>query len=549
MKERKWKNSYELKEEMRRNGSYEPREERKPRDSYRLREGRKQKGSYELREAEDRERKKQERKQLSRRERRALKKEEYRQEKQKRARNKEFARVTYAFVGLFLALMGYIGYFTVVTSQDIIKSPYNPRLDSMADRVVRGKILDREGNVLAETEVAEDGSEYRYYPYGEIFAHVVGYSVQGKSGLESTGNFELLTSNAFILEKLKREFQDEKNIGDNVVTTLDVNLQTTAYHALGDNKGAVIVMEPSTGKILTMVSKPSFEPNSVIENWDWLNSDPESILLNRASQGMYAPGSTFKIVTALEYMREHPEDYSAYMYECAGEISYEDTVIPCAGHNVHGTEDLAGSFANSCNASFCNIGMNLDVSGYQSTAEELLIGSKLPGDFATGKSSFRLEKTDSMADKMMTAMGQGKTQVSPYQMALITASIANGGYLMRPYLIDSVTNYTGTIVSETTPEKYADLMTLDESAQLKAYMSDVVNYGTASVLSGQSYTAAGKTGTAEYSMESSDKNHSWFVGFTNIDNPELVISVIVEESDGTRRAVDVAKEVFDSYYY
>ena len=120
---------------------------------------------------------------------------------------------------------------------------------------------------------------------------------------------------------------------------------------------------------------------------------------------------------------------------------------------------------------------------------------------------------------------------------------------MRPYLIDLVTNYKGSIVSETTPEKYADLMTLAEASQLKAYMTDVVNYGTASVLSGQSYTAAGKTGTAEYSMESSDQTHSWFVGFTNIDNPELVISVIVEESNGGLRAVDVAKEVFDSYYY
>ena len=96
-------------------------------------------------------------------------------------------------------LMGYIGYFTVSASGDIIKSPYNPRLDSMADRVVRGKILDRSGNVLAETDTAEDGSEYRYYPYGDIFAHVVGYSVQGKSGLESTANFELLSSNSFIL--------------------------------------------------------------------------------------------------------------------------------------------------------------------------------------------------------------------------------------------------------------------------------------------------------------------------------------------------------------
>ena len=141
--------------------------------SYESKREKKQNSSYELREAEERSRKKTQRKRL--------RKQEYLREKKKRAVNKEFASVTYAFVCLFLLLMGYIGYFTAMTSQEIIKSPYNPRLDSMADRVIRGKILDRNGSVLAETDHAEDGSEYRYYPYRDIFAHVVGYSVQGKS--------------------------------------------------------------------------------------------------------------------------------------------------------------------------------------------------------------------------------------------------------------------------------------------------------------------------------------------------------------------------------
>lgn len=478
-----------------------------------------------------------------------MKKADRRSAKKKREKNKEFARVTYVFVALFLVLMVYIGYFNMVKSKDIISSAYNPRLDSMAERVVRGKILDRNGEVLAETEVAEDGSESRNYPYGEIFAHVVGYSSQGKSGLESSKNFELLTSNAFILEKIQKEFQDKKNIGDNVVTTLDADLQSAAYSALGSNKGAVVIMEPSTGKVLAMVSKPSYDPNTVAVNWDALNADANSVLLNRATQGLYAPGSTFKIVTALEYMRENPE-YMNYNYNCAGEITYENTTIPCAGHHVHGAVDLASSFAYSCNSSFCNIGLGLDVSSYTDTAKDLLIGSKLPGDFVSGKSQFSLKKDDPSSEKMMTAMGQGRTQVSPYQMALITSAIANGGTLMKPYLVDAVTNYTGSIVSETTPESYKRLMTSSEASQLKSYMEDVVNYGTGSVLSGQSYSAAGKTGTAEYSMEGSHKYHSWFVGFTNVENPELVISVIVEQADTTGTvAVNVAKEIFDSYYY
>ena len=160
-------------------------------------------------------------------------------------------------------MMGYIVYFQVVKSEEIIRSPYNARQDAYADRVVRGKIVDKNGNVLAQSSVSEDGTESREYPYGNMFAHVVGYSVQGKAGLESVENYELLTSHAFFLEKLVNEFQNKKNTGDTVVTTLDLNLQQAAYNALGDYKGAVVVIEPSTGKILAMVSKPDFDPNTV----------------------------------------------------------------------------------------------------------------------------------------------------------------------------------------------------------------------------------------------------------------------------------------------
>ena len=484
---------------------------------------------------------------MSRKERKEANRKDKQKAKAKRARNKEFARVTYIFVALFLVLMGYITYFQVARSRDIIRSPYNARQDSYADRVVRGKILDKDGNVLAQTNVSEDGTETREYPYGNMFAHVVGYSVQGKSGLESGENFELLTSNAFFLEKIKNEFQDKKNMGDSVVTTLNLELQEAAYDALGNYKGAVVVMEPSTGKILAMVSKPDFDPNTVAENWDFLNTDQDSVLLNRATQGQYAPGSTFKVVTALEYMRENP-DYENYGYNCTGAIEKDGVTIRCYNGHVHGQVGFQDSLAYSCNTSFSNIGLSLDIKNFRETSKELLFNSKLPSVLPYSKSSFSLEPGAGSADKMMTAMGQGKTQVSPYHMALITSAIANGGTLMKPYLVDSVTNYTGAVIDKNKPEKYKSLMTSEDAAKLKQYMSAVVDYGTASVLSGQSYTAAGKTGTAEYSSDK-EKDHSWFIGMTNVDNPELVISVIIESSDGTAKAVDVAKQVFDAYYY
>lgn len=462
--------------------------------------------------------------------------------------------MTYFFVFLFLALMAYIVYFNIVRSREIVNSPYNERQENFAQRVVRGSITDRNGNVLAQTEVYEDGSEQRIYPYNDVFAHVIGYSNSdyGKTGLESAENFNLLTSNAFFLEKLKNEFQEQKNMGDTVVTTLDANLQMAAYNAFGDNKGAVVVMEASTGKILVMLSKPSFDPNQISETWDYLNSDTEnSPTLNRATQGSYAPGSTFKIVTALEYMREHPGDYLNYQYDCYGEISYADTTIHCFDSTAHGLQDLRSSMANSCNSSFANIGLSLDRTSYRKTAEDLLFNKKLPSVLGYSKSSFAVDETTFDAEMMMTAMGQGNTLVSPYHMALITQAVANGGILMEPYLVDKITNYAGTEISKNVPKSYRKLMTSDEAAQLKEYMRAVVDEGTGMLLSGQVYTAAGKTGTAEYSMVDGEKTHSWFMGFTNVDQPELVISVIVEGYDGQdgAKAVPIAKQILDAYYY
>ena len=133
---------------------------------------------------------------------------------------------------------------------------------------------------------------------------------------------------------------------------------------------------------------------------------------------------------------------------------------PLCGRDVHGTVSLADSFAYSCNSSFCNIGLSLDISGYQDTAGDLLFNKALPGDdISPARSSFSLDGNASSSDRMMTAMGQGETQVSPYHMALITSAIANGGNLMRPYLVEQVTNYTGSIVREASPESYGSLMT------------------------------------------------------------------------------------------
>lgn len=443
-------------------------------------------------------------------------------------------------------MMGYIVYYQVVESSEIINSTYNARQDLFAANVIRGDIVDTNGNVLAETLVSEDGIETRYYPYGSIFAHAVGYSVLGKSGIELSENFTLLTSNTFFADKISNEFQDEKDMGDTVVTTLDADLQTVAYDALSGYNGAAIVIEPDTGKILAMVSRSSYDPNTISTEWDNLIEDSDSSLLNRATQSQIVPGSVFKIVTALEYIRENP-DYEDYTYTCTGTIEQDGTIIQCSNQTAHGLQTLEEAFANSCNCAFVDMGLSLDMEEYGETAEDLLFNTSLPGDVVSSKGSFVLTEESNSAEIMMTAMGQGDTLTSPYHMALITCAIANGGKLMTPYLIDSIENYTGSTITKYSPNSYANIMTSSEAATLASYMEAVVDSGTGTRLSGQSYTAAGKTGTAEYSSDKT-QSHSWFTGYTNVDNPDIVVCVVIQESDGEISAISVAKKIMDAYY-
>ena len=326
---------------------------------------------------------------------------------------------------------------------------------------------------------------------------------------------------------------------------------TPAMLALEPCTGSAVITDPDNGDVLACVTYPGYDNNRLANNMDddyfyKLNSDKSSPFYNKATQEVTAPGSTFKLVTTLEFMRENA-DFDSYSYNCTGSIESGDVTIHCYGGHVHGQVTLRDSLAYSCNTSFSNIGRSLNADTYKDTAQELLFNKKLPSVLPYSKSQFTLTSSDTEAERMMTAMGQGKTQVSPYHMALITSAIANGGTLMKPYLVDSVTNNAGNVIEKTKPEKYKDLMTSKEAAQLKDYMTAVTDYGTASVLGGQNYTAAGKTGTAEYSSDK-EKDHSWFVGIANVDNPELVISVIIEQADGSAKAVNIAKKVFDAYY-
>jgi peptidoglycan glycosyltransferase len=403
--------------------------------------------------------------------------------------------------------------------------------------------------VLARTVLDSEQNESREYPFANLFAHIVGYSTQGRMGVEALANYYLINTNTSLNNKVANDMAGVKNPGDNVYTTLDVQIQQVADEQLSIYKGAIVVTEVSTGKVLAMVSHPDFDPNEISDIWDdLLVDDSSSVLLNRATQGLYPPGSTFKIVTALEYVRENPNTWKNYSYQCNGSYRSGESKISCYHGTTHGAVNFESSFAKSCNASFANIGMRLDRDKFQQTLDDLLFDRELPLTLTYAESTVEVSADMTDDDMIQTSIGQGKTQITPMHLNMITCAIANDGVLMKPYVIDHVENDAGSVVKSFKPSSYGRLMSSDEAEVLQELMVSVVESGTASKLKGLDYTAAGKTGSAEYNNVKGD-SHAWFTGFAPAENPEVCVTIIVEGAgSGGDYAVPIARRLFDAYF-
>lgn len=446
----------------------------------------------------------------------------------------------------FVAISVYLMHFVYFDSSQVINNSYNAkRQEILAAQTIRGDIMSSDGKVLATTLA---NSDERYYPYKEVFSHAVGYADNGRMGVEQIANIYLVSSNISLTDKLQDALADEKYMGNAVITTFDAGLQEAAYNALGAYDGAIIVTEPSTGKILAMVSKPDFDPNTINEIWDTIINDTESsVLVNRATQGVYPPGSTFKILTALEYIRENPTSYLVYNFNCTGRFVRGDNTINCFHGTTHGTVDFTQSFAKSCNSSFANIGLKLDREGFLNTLEKLYFNKALPVDMLANKSAVSASIVDSDNSMIQTVIGQGETQITPLHLAMITSMIANDGKMMLPYTIDHVETAQGDLIKQFEPQELGQLITTEEAAALQELMKSVVDEGTGTRLKGMEYSAAGKTGSAEYNANSD--SHAWFTGYTYDTPYPIQITVIMEGAgSGGEYAVPVARRVLDRYY-
>lgn len=454
------------------------------------------------------------------------------------------------FTICYISMCTYLCMYVKNNHQEYINNSYNSRQTLLAKENTRGMIFDNKGHILAQTLKNEAGKEYRHYPYENLFSHAVGYSTKGKTGVESMTNYYLINSEATIAQKVENDVAGEKNPGNDVYTTFDYDLQDIAYRSMGIYRGAIIVSEVKTGKILALVSKPDFDPNTVAAKWDsYINDNESGVLVNRVTQGIYPPGSTFKIVTALEYIKENPDTFNKYSYTCKGSFKSDGIKINCFHGAVHGAEDFDSSFAHSCNSSFANIGMTLNRDSFGETLNELGFNENLPIAYNNTVSNLDINSSTEDYDMAQVSIGQGIAQITPMQLNMITNAIANKGTCMTPMVLDKIVSCNKDILVQYEPEEYKQMMTEQQAASLTELMESVVKNGTAkNGMKGAAYSVAGKTGSAEFDSLKLD-SHAWFTGFAPVEDPEISVTIIVESiGTGGDYAVPMAKRIFDVYF-
>ncbi len=451
---------------------------------------------------------------------------------------KNIKRILFFVFILFALLIGAYLKFLFLDSGNIVSNPHNPRLYRDEEGIIPGNIYDINGNVLAKVE--GDAKNFkRYYPYGEIAAHVVGFTNAGKSGVEAKYNFELQNIRFELIKRIQNLFNEETLTGNSIVLTLDMDIQELAYKKLGKRKGAIVVMEPSTGKIIAQVSYPTFNPNTIEKDWDNYKSEDNGALLNRASQGLYPPGSVFKAVTAGSMIKSMI-NYNSLTYECSGEETFGEKIIHCYDSKKHGKVNIYEAMAYSCNTFFAKKAYSLGKESLYKMANNLFFNQELNYPLAYSKSSFTLKNSSSESEIVETLIGQGKTLVSPLHMAMIYSCIANDGMMMKPYIYDHSLYTNGDIGNKNMPEKMAIVFTPKEAKELSNMLLEVVEYGTGTSAQIEGVKVAGKTGTAE---TGSGEPHSWFVGYAPADKPEVVVVVLIENAGNGSNSAPIARDI------
>lgn len=479
--------------------------------------------------------------------------------------SKELKRVSIVMLLMFFALFTSTSIIQVFQTDSLSANPRNARTLYDSFSAQRGSILV-DGKEIAMSKPVDDNFEYlRVYDEGRLYAPVTGYFTlnQGNTGVEGALNDYLSgTANEQFLDQLGGIFTGQDPKGASVSLTIDPDVQKAAYKALGDNAGAVVAIEPKTGRILAMVSKKSFDPNvlavhsskEIIAAYKKLDAAASKPLENRAIAGnLYHPGSVFKLVVtaaALESGKYKPE--SEFPNPSSLTLPQSNSTIfnPGAGNCGGGsTASIATALRLSCNIPFAELGRELGNATISAKATEFGFGQSLEVPMKVTPSVY--PPTASDAEQMLSSFGQSSDRVTPLQVAMISAAVANGGTIMQPTVVDQIIAPDLTVIQGFEPKTFSEPISPETAATMKQMMVDGVTNGAASNARISGVDVAGKTGTAENGT--GQPFTLWFTGFAPADDPKVAVAVVVENGGGfgqsafgNQVAAPIAKQVLEA---
>jgi peptidoglycan glycosyltransferase len=427
--------------------------------------------------------------------------------------------------------------------------------------VKRGAIRADDNTVLAGSIKRGDGTYTRRYPEAGLFSHAVGYSflTAAQAGLEAEYDDELRGKRSDA-ETLVDELRGRSTDGNRLVTNLDPEAQRVALQALAGRKGSVVALDPRTGAVKVMASLPGFDPNDVRsrKTFERLQRDNDNApLLNRATQGGYPPGSTFKVVTAIAAIdsgRYSPES----TIDGKSPITISGAPLANDAGEQFGVIDFTTALTHSVNTVFAQVGEKLGAKTMKRYMDRLGFCKELPLDYPaqqirpSGESINNrcVSATNGRVDVGRMAIGQDRLTVSPLQMAMVAAAVANGGKLMEPHLAAKVVDPDGRTKETIEPEEYSRVMSADSAAKVGEMMGHVVEEGTGTASQLEGFRVAGKTGTAEVGLDpAQDLTQPWFIAFAPVENPRVAIAVTIERTVGGfggTVAAPIAKDVMQT---
>jgi penicillin-binding protein A len=474
--------------------------------------------------------------------------------------NRPIMRLYALVLVLFVLLVAFSSRWAVFEASSLRNNKLNQRALLEQEQIDRGPILAADGTVLARSFRRSEGTYSRSYSTGSQFAHAIGYSYPltlAQTGLESYRSAALNGQTASGLQRILDQLGGRRRQGDEVITTLRPSAQRAAIAALGEHEGAVVALQPRTGAVEVMVSTPSFNPNSLKSLSPYralAHQSHGTPLVNRATQFGYAPGSTFKVITATAAI-----DSGAFTPQSV--VSGRDNVpisgVPLKNDNNEslGEITLTEGLARSVNTVYAQVAERLGKATLARYMERFGLDKKPQLDYPSTEMSSSgeylgqrlLSPLSPRVDVGRMGIGQDKLAVTPLQMAEVAAAVANGGTLMKPHLTAEIVDPDGRVVERIEPQAQSIVMKPSTAAAVTAMMEAVVNEGTGTSAQIPGVQVAGKTGTAETQLGQSI-NNVWFIAFAPARNPAVAVAVTLRgvPGQGAAFAAPVARQVIEA---